>query len=73
MKEVNEYQADLLADIMNFFLKKKKKTKKSRKKSRKENCFNFFEGVEKVLDAFESRIFLIKSKGAGFLNLDRSK
>ena len=45
----------------------------SRKKSRKENCFNFFEGVEKVLDAFESRIFLIKSKGAGFLNLDRSK
>ena len=35
--------------------------------------YNFFKGREKVLDAFESKIFSIKSKGAGFLNLDRSK
>ena len=38
-----------------------------------ENLYNFFEGREKVLHAFEREIFLIKSKGAGFLNLDRSK
>ena len=34
---------------------------------------NFFEGREKILDAFESKIFLIKSKGSGILNLDHSK
>ena len=33
----------------------------------------FFEGREKVLDAFESKIFLIKSKGTGILNLNHSK
>ena len=33
----------------------------------------FFKGREKVLDAFESKIFSIKSKSSGFLNLDRSK
>ena len=35
--------------------------------------YNFFEGREKVLDAFESKIFLIKSKGSGILNPDNSK
>ena len=35
--------------------------------------YNFFEGREKVLDAFESKIFSIKSKGAGILNLNHSK
>ena len=30
--------------------------------------YNFFEVREKVLDAFESKIFSIKSKGAGILN-----
>ena len=34
---------------------------------------NFFESRERVLDAFESKIFLIKSIGAGFLNFNRSK
>ena len=34
--------------------------------------YRFFEGREKVLDAFESKIFLTKSKRTGFLNLDRS-
>ena len=28
---------------------------------------------EKIIDAFESKIFLTKSKGSGFLNFDRSK
>ena len=35
--------------------------------------YNFFEGREKILDAFESKIFLTKSKGAGILNPDHSK
>ena len=35
--------------------------------------YNFFEVREKVLDAFESKIFSIKSKGAGILNLNHSK
>ena len=39
MKEVNEYQADLLADIMNFFLKKKKKNQKVQKKIKKRKLF----------------------------------
>ena len=30
-------------------------------------------GREKVLDAFESKIFFKKSEGSGFLNFDRSK
>ena len=60
---------------MNF--RKKYETKKSRIKREKEivlqNQYNFFESREKILDAFESKIFSIKSKGSGILNPDRSK
>ena len=35
--------------------------------------YNFFEGREKILDHFESKIFLTKFKGAGVLNLDHSR
>ena len=35
--------------------------------------YNFFEGREKILDAFESKIFLTKFKGEDILNLDHSK
>ena len=35
--------------------------------------YSFFEGREKILDAFESKIFSIKSKGAGILNPNHSK
>ena len=38
-----------------------------------ENLYNFFEGTEKILDAFESKIFPIKSKGKGILNPDHFK
>ena len=34
---------------------------------------NFCEGREKVLNAFESKIFSIKSRGSGILNPDHSK
>ena len=60
---------------MNF--RKNKKPRSQEKKQEKEivleNLYNFFEGREKILDAFESKIFSTKSKVAGFLNLDRSK
>ena len=35
--------------------------------------YNFFEGREKILDAFQSKIISIKSKGAAVSNLDHSK
>ena len=35
--------------------------------------YKCFEGREKILDAFESKIFLTKFKGAGILNPDHSK
>ena len=35
--------------------------------------YNFFEGREKNLDHFESKIFFTKFKGAGVLNLDHSR
>ena len=60
---------------MNF--RKRTKPQSPEKEQEKEivleNLYNFFEGREKVLHAFEIKIFSIKSKGAGFLNLDRSK
>ena len=34
---------------------------------------NFFEGREKILDAFEIKIFSIKSKGSGNLTIDHSR
>ena len=60
---------------MNF--KKKTKTKNPVKKQEKEmvvkTLYNFFNGREKVLNAFQSKIFSTKSKGSGLLNTDRSK
>ena len=35
--------------------------------------YNFFEVREKVLDAFQSKIFSIKSRGSGILNPNHSK
>ena len=60
---------------MNF--RKNTKPRSQEKKQEKEivfkNLYNFFEGREKALDAFERKIFLTKSKGAGILNPDHSK
>ena len=63
---------------MNFKKKAKPKSLEKKKKTRKknfvlENLYNLFEGREKVLDAFESKIFTIKSTDAGILNPDHSK
>ena len=35
--------------------------------------YKFWEGKEKIIDAFESKIFSIKSKGAGISSSDHSK
>ena len=60
---------------MNF--RKNTKPRSQEKKQEKEivleNLHNFFEGREKILDAFESKIFSTKSKGAGILNPDHCK
>ena len=57
--------------------KKHTKPKSPEKKQEKEiilkKLLSFFEGRERVLDAFESKIFSKKSKCAGILNPGRSK
>ena len=59
---------------MNF--RRNTKSKSQEKKQEKEivlkNLHNFWEGRQKILDAFKSKIFLTKSKGAGILNPDHS-
>ena len=47
--------------------------KKQEKEIALENFYNFLEGREKILDAFESKIFLTNSEGACILNRDHSK
>ena len=49
------------------------KKKKQEKEIVLENLYNFFEGREKILDAFESKIFSTKSMGAAILNPGHSK
>ena len=75
IEEVNEYQTDLLAEIMNFRKNTKSKSEEQKQENEivLENLYNFFEGREKLLDTFESKIFSIKSKGVGILNLNHSK
>ena len=67
IEEANEYQTNSLGEIMNL------RKKKQEKEVVLENIYNFFEVREKVFDAFESKIFLTKSKDAGILNPDHFK
>ena len=75
LEKANEYQINLLVKIMKF--RKNTKPRSEEKKQEKEivlrNLHNFFEGREKIIDAFKSKIFLTKSKGAGVLNPDHFK
>ena len=75
IEKANEYQTDLLAEIVNFRANTKPRSqeKKREKEIVLENLHNFFQGREKILNAFESKIFLTKSKGAGILNPNHSK
>ena len=59
---------------MNF--RDKTKPKDEEKKKKKEdvltNLYKFFEGREKVFNAFGSKIFPIKTKGTGYLESEPS-
>ena len=75
IKEADEYQTDLLTEILDFRTntKPRREEKKQEKETVLQNLYNFFEGREKILNAFESKIFMVKSKGAGILNPNHSK
>ena len=68
LKEVDEDQSSLLVKIIIF----KKKTKPQNPKKKQENkdtlknLYPLFEGRERVLNAFDSKIFPIKIEGTGF-------
>ena len=51
----------------------RKNTKPRSQENKQEKEIILEEGREKVLDAFESKIFSTKSEGAGILNPDHSK
>ena len=69
LKEADEDQESLVNEIKKF--SDKTKPRSERKKQEKEdvlkNLHNFYEGREKVLNAFASKIFPIKTKGTGYL------
>ena len=75
LKEADECQSNLLNDIRNF--RDKTRQQNEKKKQEKEiafkNVYNFFEAREILLNGFDSKIFLIKSKGSGLSNTDHSK
>ena len=75
IEEANDYKTDLSAEIMNFRKNTKPRSQEKQKQKEivQENLYKFWEGREKILDAFESKIFLAKFKGAGILNPDHSK
>ena len=62
-------------EIKNF--RDKTRPQNNKKKQEKEitlkNLYKTFEGREILLDGFDNRIFLIKSKSSGLLNTDQSK
>ena len=75
IEEANKYQTNLLVEIMNFRKNTKPRSQEKNKKKKLflKTCIIFFEGREKSLDAFESKTFFTKSKGADILNPDHSK
>ena len=69
LKEADEDQASLLNEIINFREKTKPRDEENKKKKKDvlKNLYKFFEGTETVLNAFDSKIFPIKTKGTGYL------
>ena len=49
-----------------------KKKKKQKKKDVLKDLYDFFDGREKVLNAFDSKIFPIKTEGTGYLESEPS-
>ena len=66
--KASEDQSSLLVEIASFKKKTKPQNleKKQEKKDILKNLYALFEGREKIIDAFESRIFKIKIEGSGF-------
>ena len=75
LEEANIDQDNLLRGITNFNNKTRLQNdrKIQEKKTVLKNLYKLFEAREILLDGFDSRIFSIKSKGSGLLNIDRSK
>ena len=48
------------------------KKKKQKAKNILKNLYSFFEGRERVLNSFDSKIFPIKAKGSGYLKFKHS-
>ena len=67
-------QSNLLVEIINFKkqVKPKNPEKRQRKKDILKNLNNFFDDRERVLDAFESKVFPINTKGSGYLDFKPS-
>ena len=73
LKEAEEDQSSSLNEIRNF--RDKTKPQDEEKKGKKDvltNFYKFFEGREEVLNAFDSKIFPIKTKGTGYLESEPS-
>ena len=68
LKEADEDQNSLLVDIMNF----KNKAKPQDPEKTKKYLYALLDGRERVLVAFESKIFPIKIEGTGFSDFDNS-
>ena len=68
IKEADNDQRDLLVEILNFrkHVKPKNREKKQQKEDVPKNLHNLFEGRERVLNAFDSKIFPIKIKDTWF-------
>ena len=71
LKEADEDQSSLLFEFTNLKKKIKRQNpeKKQKKKDILKNLYALFDSRERVLDAFESKIFPVKIEGAGFSNL----
>ena len=70
LKEAVQDQSSLLVEIMSF-KKKAKPTNPEKKQAKKKvinNLYAIFEDRERVLVAFESKMFPKKIQGAGFLD-----
>ena len=59
IEEADKYHTDLLAEVMNFMknMKPRSQEKKQEKETVLVNLYNFFEGREKIIDAFEAKYF----------------
>ena len=75
LEEAVKDQPDLLNEIKNFSEKMRPKSYKKRQEKEivSDSLYKLYNGREMVLNGFKSKIFLIKSKGSGILNIDNSK